>query len=166
VTRSVPGRNKKSHARQAPVVPYRWCPVRRGSLVVWAFGIPYSEPTCQHYVLGSSSPPLISRSRAVHERARRENAGRGREMAESMKHLVQVEPAKEAAGGAPSAGPTYRCSAGDTGASPPAVPGLDCCWDIFRYVVPSLPRVILRCDGVINRSFPCFLFSLFLCVWM
>jgi hypothetical protein len=55
-------------------------------------------------------------------------------VAGSMKHLVEVEPAKEAAGGAPSAGPTYRCAAGGNAASPPAVPGLDCCWDIFRYV--------------------------------
>ena len=66
-------------------------------------------------------------------------------VAGSMKHLVEVEPAKEAAGGAPSAGPTYRCAAGDNSASPPAVPGLDCCWDIFRYVVlvrfPPPPRV-------------------------
>lgn len=63
-----------------------------------------------------------------------------------MKHLVQVEPAKEAAGdGAPSAGPTYRCAAGGTGAAPPAVPGLNCCWDIFRYVVDfPLPSATSR----------------------
>jgi long-chain acyl-CoA synthetase len=56
--------------------------------------------------------------------------------AKMMKYLVQVEEAREAApeeGGAPSAGPAYRCAAGGGGASPPAVPGLECCWDIFRY---------------------------------
>lgn len=59
----------------------------------------------------------------------------------SMKHLVQVEPAREAAaeGGAPSAGPTYRCAAGGNAASPPAVPGLECCWDIFRLSVEKCP---------------------------
>ncbi|GJM93558.1 hypothetical protein PR202_ga10123 [Eleusine coracana subsp. coracana] len=60
-------------------------------------------------------------------------------MAGSMKHLVQVEPAKEAADGAPSAGPTYRCAAGGLGAAPPAVPGLECCWDIFRLSVEKSP---------------------------
>ncbi|TVU35508.1 hypothetical protein EJB05_17404, partial [Eragrostis curvula] len=69
-------------------------------------------------------------------------------MAGSMKHLVQVEAAKEAADGAPSAGPTYRCAAGSQGASPPAVPGLDCCWDIFRYVVVSADAS----DETIDRS--------------
>lgn len=72
-------------------------------------------------------------------------------MAGSMKHLVQVEEGKEAAGeGAPSAGPTYRCAAGGKGAAPPAVPGLDSCWDIFRYVPfpsfsPAAGGVILLC---------------------
>ncbi|OQU82478.1 hypothetical protein SORBI_3006G247300 [Sorghum bicolor] len=60
-------------------------------------------------------------------------------VAGSMKHLVEVEPAKEAAGGAPSAGPTYRCAAADNGASPPALPGLDSCWDIFRLSVEKYP---------------------------
>ncbi|XP_062206515.1 long chain acyl-CoA synthetase 4-like isoform X2 [Phragmites australis] len=60
-------------------------------------------------------------------------------MVGSMKHLMQVEEGKEAAGGAPSAGPTYRCAAGGKGASPPAVPGLDCCWDIFRLSVEKCP---------------------------
>ncbi|CAO1945545.1 unnamed protein product [Urochloa humidicola] len=60
--------------------------------------------------------------------------------ASSMKHLVQVEEGKEAVeGGAPSVGPTYRCAAGGKGDAPPAVPGLDCCWDIFRLSVEKCP---------------------------
>ena len=57
----------------------------------------------------------------------------------TMQHLVQVEEGREAADGAPSAGPTYRCAAGDKGAAP----GLDCCWDIFRYASVILH---LRCS--------------------
>jgi len=57
----------------------------------------------------------------------------------TMQHLVQVEEGREAADGAPSAGPTYRCAAGGKGGAPPAVPGLDCCWDIFRLSVEKCP---------------------------
>uniref|UniRef100_A0A0E0FR88 Long-chain-fatty-acid--CoA ligase n=1 Tax=Oryza nivara TaxID=4536 RepID=A0A0E0FR88_ORYNI len=62
--------------------------------------------------------------------------------ASTMKHLVQVGEAREAAeedGGAPSAGPAYRCAYGGGAASPPAVPGLECCWDIFRMTVERCP---------------------------
>lgn len=65
--------------------------------------------------------------------------------ASTMKHLVQVGEAREAAeedGGAPSAGPAYRCAYGGGAASPPAVPGLECCWDIFRYVVAGSVRSV------------------------
>jgi long-chain acyl-CoA synthetase len=65
--------------------------------------------------------------------------------ASTMKHLVQVGEAREAAeedGGAPSAGPAYRCAYGGGAASPPAVPGLECCWDIFRYVVAGSVRFV------------------------
>ena len=61
-----------------------------------------------------------------------------------MQHLVQVEEGREAADGAPSAGPTYRCAAGGKGAAPPAVPGLHCCWDIFRYASLLLPPPAAR----------------------
>ncbi|XP_044945976.1 long chain acyl-CoA synthetase 4-like [Hordeum vulgare subsp. vulgare] len=60
----------------------------------------------------------------------------------TMKYLVQVAEGREAApeeGGAPSAGPAYRCAAGTGGASPPAVPGLESCWDIFRLSVEKYP---------------------------
>uniref|UniRef100_A0A0E0N0T0 Long-chain-fatty-acid--CoA ligase n=1 Tax=Oryza rufipogon TaxID=4529 RepID=A0A0E0N0T0_ORYRU len=49
--------------------------------------------------------------------------------ASTMKHLVQVGEAREAAeedGGAPPP-------------PPPAVPGLECCWDIFRMTVERCP---------------------------
>uniref|UniRef100_A0A0D9V466 Long-chain-fatty-acid--CoA ligase n=1 Tax=Leersia perrieri TaxID=77586 RepID=A0A0D9V466_9ORYZ len=58
----------------------------------------------------------------------------------TMKHLVKVGEARAAEdGGAPSAGPAYRCATGGGAASPPVVPGLECCWDIFRMTVERCP---------------------------
>lgn len=49
------------------------------------------------------------------------------------KYVIEVEPAVEAKDGKPSLGPVYRSFAAKDG-FPPAVQGLDSCWDIFRYV--------------------------------
>lgn len=97
--------------------------------------------------MGTATRPRVSRDKFRPAACARTHVGEGREerhsryqmVAGSMKHLVEVEEGKEAAGGAPSAGPTYRCAAGGKGAAPPAVPGLDCCWDIFRCVPPFSP---------------------------
>ncbi|KAL5219703.1 hypothetical protein ABZP36_024416 [Zizania latifolia] len=72
-------------------------------------------------------------------------------MAGSMKHLVQVGEAREAAadGGEPSAGPGYRCAAGGAAASPPVVPGLECCWDIFRPAMP-MAYTVFHCAGAVE----------------
>ncbi|KAJ6393544.1 hypothetical protein OIU77_022894 [Salix suchowensis] len=55
------------------------------------------------------------------------------------KYLVEVEKAKEAAAGKPSTGPVYRSLFAKDG-FPPPVPGLECCWDIFRMSVEKNPN--------------------------
>lgn len=47
------------------------------------------------------------------------------------KFIVEVEPAKLAKDGKPSIGPVYRSAFAKDG-FPAPIPGLDCCWDIFR----------------------------------
>ncbi|KAI4372100.1 hypothetical protein MLD38_010379 [Melastoma candidum] len=56
-----------------------------------------------------------------------------------MKYLIEVEKAKEAVGGRPSVGPVYRSVTAKDGLTPP-VPGLDCCWDVFRDAVEKYPN--------------------------
>lgn len=48
-----------------------------------------------------------------------------------MEHLVEVEPGRGAADGCPSAGPVYRSAFAKDG-FPPAVSGIESCWDVFR----------------------------------
>lgn len=45
------------------------------------------------------------------------------------RYIEEVEPAKPAANGKPALGPVYRST---FGVEPP-IPGMDSCWDIFRY---------------------------------
>jgi len=46
--------------------------------------------------------------------------------------IVEVEKAKEGTEEKPSMGPVYR-SVFCNDPTPPAIQGLDTCWDIFRY---------------------------------
>jgi hypothetical protein len=46
--------------------------------------------------------------------------------------LVEVEKAKEARDGRPSAGPVYRSVFAKDG-FPKPIEGMDSCWDVFRY---------------------------------
>lgn len=56
-----------------------------------------------------------------------------------MKHLLEVEKGREAADGRPSVGPAYRSAFAKDG-FPPPIPGVDSCWDVFRYAfIPILP---------------------------
>lgn len=48
------------------------------------------------------------------------------------KYIVQVEPGKPAKDGKPSIGPVYRSIFAKDG-FPAPTPGLDSCWDIFRF---------------------------------
>lgn len=52
--------------------------------------------------------------------------------ATKYKYLIEVEKAKEAKDGKPSQGPVYRSLFAKDG-FPPPIPGLDSCWDVFRY---------------------------------
>ena len=51
---------------------------------------------------------------------------------EEKKYVVEIEKAKEAKEGKPSVGPVYRSVAAKHG-FPPLLPGMETCWDIFRY---------------------------------
>ncbi|CAH9077328.1 unnamed protein product [Cuscuta epithymum] len=53
--------------------------------------------------------------------------------------IVEVEPAKAATDGKPSVGPVYRSVFAKDG-FPAPIPGLDCCWDIFRLSVEKYPN--------------------------
>ncbi|XP_042415348.1 long chain acyl-CoA synthetase 4-like [Zingiber officinale] len=55
-----------------------------------------------------------------------------------MKHLVKVEEGREAVDGRPSVGPAYRSAFAKEG-FPPPVPGIHCCWDIFRLSAEKFP---------------------------
>ncbi|KAG6493390.1 hypothetical protein ZIOFF_048373 [Zingiber officinale] len=55
-----------------------------------------------------------------------------------MKHLVKVEGGREAVDGRPSVGPAYRSAFAKEG-FPPPVPGIHCCWDIFRLSAEKFP---------------------------
>nr|XP_029121116.1 long chain acyl-CoA synthetase 4 isoform X1 [Elaeis guineensis] len=55
-----------------------------------------------------------------------------------MRYLIEVEKGREAADGRPSVGSTYRSVFAKDG-FPPPVPGLDCCWDVFRMSVERFP---------------------------
>lgn len=46
--------------------------------------------------------------------------------------IIEIEPAKEAKDGNPAMGPVYRSVFAKDG-FPPPIPGMDSCWDIFRY---------------------------------
>jgi len=48
------------------------------------------------------------------------------------KYVVEVEKGREAKDGKPSVGPVYRSVTCKDG-FPPLLPGLETCWDIFRY---------------------------------
>ncbi|KAL3818287.1 hypothetical protein ACJIZ3_004192 [Penstemon smallii] len=54
------------------------------------------------------------------------------------KFVVEVEPSKPAKDGKPSIGPVYRSIFAKDG-FPPPIPGLECCWDIFRMSVEKYP---------------------------
>lgn len=56
-----------------------------------------------------------------------------------MQNVVEVEPGRPAADGRPSVGPTYRSAFARDG-FPPPVPGMDSCYDIFRWALLSLAR--------------------------
>ncbi|TQE01779.1 hypothetical protein C1H46_012579 [Malus baccata] len=58
--------------------------------------------------------------------------------ATKYKYLVEVEKAKEAKDGRPSQGPVYRSLFAKDG-FPPAIPGMDSCWDVFRMSVEKNP---------------------------
>ncbi|PON45222.1 2,3-dihydroxybenzoate-AMP ligase [Parasponia andersonii] len=55
------------------------------------------------------------------------------------RYIIEVEKAKEAKDGRPSMGPVYRSVFAKDG-FPPPIPGLDCCWDVFRISVEKYPR--------------------------
>ncbi|KAL7122828.1 hypothetical protein ABFS82_01G061600 [Erythranthe guttata] len=55
------------------------------------------------------------------------------------KFIVEVEPSKPAKDGKPSIGPVYRSIFAKDG-FPAPIPGLDCCWDIFRLSVEKYPN--------------------------
>lgn len=50
------------------------------------------------------------------------------------KFIIEVEAAKAAEDGKPSMGPVYRSVFAKDG-FPPPIPGLESCWDIFRYYI-------------------------------
>ncbi|GFP86723.1 long chain acyl-coa synthetase 4 [Phtheirospermum japonicum] len=54
-------------------------------------------------------------------------------------YIVEVEPSKLARDGKPSIGPVYRSIFAKDG-FPAPLPGLDCCWDIFRLSVEKYPN--------------------------
>ncbi|KAL6556441.1 Long chain acyl-CoA synthetase 4 [Orobanche gracilis] len=54
-------------------------------------------------------------------------------------YIVEVEPSKSARDGKPSIGPVYRSIFAKDG-FPAPIPGLDCCWDIFRLSVEKYPN--------------------------
>ncbi|KAJ6832722.1 long chain acyl-CoA synthetase 4-like [Iris pallida] len=56
----------------------------------------------------------------------------------TMERLVEIEKGSSGADGRPSVGPTYRSALAKDG-FPPPIPGLDCCWDIFRRSVEKCP---------------------------
>ncbi|XP_010913603.1 long chain acyl-CoA synthetase 4 isoform X2 [Elaeis guineensis] len=56
-----------------------------------------------------------------------------------MMHVIEVEKGREATDGRPSVGPTYRSAFAKDG-SPPPVPGVDSCWDVFRLSVERCPN--------------------------
>ncbi|XP_068309008.1 long chain acyl-CoA synthetase 4-like [Pyrus communis] len=58
--------------------------------------------------------------------------------ATKYKYLIEVEKAKEAKDGRPSQGPVYRSLFAKDG-FPPAIPGMDSCWDVFRMSVEKNP---------------------------
>ncbi|KAM1451105.1 hypothetical protein ACFX2I_038269 [Malus domestica] len=59
--------------------------------------------------------------------------------ATKYKYLIEVEKAKEAKDGKPSQGPVYRSLFAKDG-FPPAISGMDSCWDVFRMSVEKNPR--------------------------
>ncbi|KAM0938470.1 putative long-chain-fatty-acid--CoA ligase, CDP-diacylglycerol--inositol 3-phosphatidyltransferase [Dioscorea sansibarensis] len=73
--------------------------------------------------------------------------------AAKMQHLVEVEPARAAADGCPSAGPVYRSAFAKDG-FPPPVPGIESCWDVFRLSVEKYPgnRMLGRRETVDGKS--------------
>lgn len=87
----------------------------------------------------------------------------GRRENMQRKYLVQVEEAKEAAAGRPSAGAVYRSIFAKDG-FPPPVPGLDCCWDIFRYHSFSLLICLMDEKSMDERSQEKKISSLY-CFW-
>ncbi|KAL3652774.1 Long chain acyl-CoA synthetase 4 [Castilleja foliolosa] len=56
----------------------------------------------------------------------------------NQSYIVEVEPSKPAKDGKPSIGPVYRSVFAKDG-FPAPIPGLDCCWDIFRLSVEKYP---------------------------
>ncbi|XP_073302440.1 long chain acyl-CoA synthetase 4-like [Primulina huaijiensis] len=58
---------------------------------------------------------------------------------EKERFIVEVEPSTPAKDGNPSMGPVYRSIFAKDG-FPEPIPGLDCCWDIFRLSVEKYPN--------------------------
>ncbi|KAL6549857.1 Long chain acyl-CoA synthetase 4 [Orobanche minor] len=54
-------------------------------------------------------------------------------------YIVEVEPSRSARNGKPSIGPVYRSIFAKDG-FPAPIPGLNCCWDIFRLSVEKYPN--------------------------
>ncbi|XP_012086726.1 long chain acyl-CoA synthetase 4 [Jatropha curcas] len=69
------------------------------------------------------------------------------------KYLIEVEQAKEARDGRPSVGPVYRSVFAKDG-FPPPIPGMDCCWDIFRISVEKYPDNPMLGRRVIENGKP------------
>lgn len=51
--------------------------------------------------------------------------------------VIEVEKGKDATDGQPSIGPVYRSSFAANG-FPAPIPGMESCWDIFRFVFSFL----------------------------
>ncbi|KAJ4749579.1 Long-Chain Acyl-CoA Synthetase [Rhynchospora pubera] len=56
-----------------------------------------------------------------------------------MKYLVQSKEGSEGLNGAPSVGPSYRSVFAKDGYATP-IPGIDSCWDAFKYAVEKYPN--------------------------
>ncbi|ESQ38423.1 hypothetical protein EUTSA_v10029385mg [Eutrema salsugineum] len=74
-------------------------------------------------------------------------------MTSSQKRFIfEVEAAKEATDGKPSAGPVYRSTLAKDG-FPNPIDGIDSCWDIFRTAVEKYPNNrMLGCREIVNEK--------------
>lgn len=121
---------------------FHWLPKNRKFLLSTFFispPIPSSRPVDRPVSFGAAAEPEPPPDRdSNHRGARARERVDGASMAQ-MKYLIEVEKGKEARDGRPSVGPVYRSAFARDG-FPPPVPGLESCWDVFRWVVARPAR--------------------------